>query len=870
MDKCEHKNVTENNNLYFLQTYSFLNKNTDWYNENILNQVVILDNQQSVVIYVHKYVSQKSICELTDKYKPYLIIWIILSTYEVISLIGQNINNKIQFNSNYWIYENFRNYNCIFIAFPNNIIARINPNDVINNAIETDNIYYIDNFIKSIEDNTLWKTYIMNNDEIKYNNSCKINEKYEKYNLQRYIKKNKNTQILKESDPQYNLINSLYIKRLNSKNITNNYNEKKIWRNTLLSYYPITNIYLRKIHKNQRKGLRFDILLNDNHIIELCDSYIQIDYINYKAINCKQYSINIIWLILCFNSSLTLTYENNNKYKVFFKKKYWKYKNFINYNYIFLSINDYILRINPNEVKDNCVYTDNVYNKDEFINATNNDFKKWKIDIMKNEDIVHDFKDTEELLNKRIYNTNTLGHASNIFKKRCSTSFISKYTFIKNKPVHINNILKKNGKTLCYYGHELTINNDKTYFIHKNKNDTDGLKKSNWHETWSSNFPYTEILYKKVLLLQKTNRFSDITLKNTNFVVEVQHSYISLYEVSSRIIDYKLHNKEILWIMDCSDIQLEKISETEYCLTFTKKEWIYNKFLTYNYIFLDINSKIARITPKNVIGNKIIISELYDINKFIFSLKHNYNLWKNIDELTYIIDGQFFPPLVNIYSQRLKLKNKLTFSINQLNKYKIKKYCKTIGGKYPKTDIVQSTFIIKYQSKPLCFKQVKHKIKKYGKNILWIINCFNIPKYISKYNNKKYILSFSSHKWILHAFYSYNFIICDLGLYIAKIVPKNHVNYLIDVIQLFDRNKFIHSLMYNVNLWPDIDKIMYEPDGFYYSPYKKNNTKNPSVNKYLLYENIVSEIILKKEQEKKYIITSKRKIRAPAEIIIIP
>ena len=233
-------------------------------------------------------------------------------------------------------------------------------------------------------------------------------------------------------------------------------------------------------------------------------------------------------------------------------------------------------------------------------------------------------------------------------------NYHSSYCFIDNKPINTidyEKLLKsKNSFDIkCHKGHSLIFikgNKRKHHFRHKN---TDDIKindnHSLWHKNWQSLFPYIEISFPKKQNQIKLRR-CDVKL-NDDFIIEFQHSIISHEEIANRINDYKLHNINIIWVIDgCSnnndnnDIKVITLNENEnenenendkrYYLEFKSNLWKYQSFIDNSeYIFIDINNYIYKIYPKFIknnmidveppITNQLFIDYLYNNNNFIYT-----------------------------------------------------------------------------------------------------------------------------------------------------------------------------------------------------------------------------------------------------------
>ncbi len=215
-------------------------------------------------------------------------------------------------------------------------------------------------------------------------------------------------------------------------------------------------------------------------------------------------------------------------------------------------------------------------------------------------------------------------------------------------------------KIKCFLNHELVFCNGpiiKPYFRHKNSNDFSNCYMSKWHLEFQSNFDKneTEIEFIKKDNKQIKSRRADISLKNTDYIVELQHSRIELQEVRNRKHDYNLHNKEILWIIDGNN-RIDVINKNNRLYLEFKgySNWKYDSFKDYKFIFIDINDNIYVIFPNLIKNNMIDVIKPYNKKEFINILKTNINLI-NID----------IPFQSNLYIKQQGAGNGKTFGIIQ-------------------------------------------------------------------------------------------------------------------------------------------------------------------------------------------------------------
>jgi len=188
---------------------------------------------------------------------------------------------------------------------------------------------------------------------------------------------------------------------------------------------------------------------------------------------------------------------------------------------------------------------------------------------------------------------------------------------------------KQNFKIKCFLNHELIFCNGskiKPYFRHKNVCDFNNCYMSKWHLEFQSNFnkDEIEIEFNKKDERQIKKRRADIILKNTEYIIELQHSKIELQEVRNRMHDYKLHNKEILWIIDGNNkINVINNNNRLYLEFKGFLNWKYESFKDYKVIFIDINENIYIIFPNLIKNNMIDVIKPYEKKEFINLLKTN-------------------------------------------------------------------------------------------------------------------------------------------------------------------------------------------------------------------------------------------------------
>lgn len=195
-----------------------------------------------------------------------------------------------------------------------------------------------------------------------------------------------------------------------------------------------------------------------------------------------------------------------------------------------------------------------------------------------------------------------------------------------------------------------------------------------WHNTMESYFPKDMNEIKFFCSSKNTNnicRRADILLNNKR-TCEIQHSFISSEEITNRFNDWNMFGKEIIWLVDGNiGIECEQLVSGNYLIIFND-EWKYKSFIkNYDYILLEIDSKVFKIELKKIKCKMIELKMFINIEEVVRILKNNpeyiwdewkddnvikcnlsihqqgagngktYGIWKsiaeNIDKTTYII-----------------------------------------------------------------------------------------------------------------------------------------------------------------------------------------------------------------------------------------
>lgn len=134
--------------------------------------------------------------------------------------------------------------------------------------------------------------------------------------------------------------------------------------------FPITEISYPKINDTQIINRRADAVLEEhNLIIEFQNSKIEETEVNNRKHDYLLHNKNIIWIINGNNTIQAKSLEYSKRVYLEFVSDLWKYKSFINYEYIYINIDNNIYKICPTNVKSNMIDVQQPQNKQEFIIA---------------------------------------------------------------------------------------------------------------------------------------------------------------------------------------------------------------------------------------------------------------------------------------------------------------------------------------------------------------------------------------------------------------------------------------------------------------------------------------------------------------------
>ena len=168
---------------------------------------------------------------------------------------------------------------------------------------------------------------------------------------------------------------------------------------------------------------------------------------------------------------------------------------------------------------------------------------------------------------------------------KCSKNI--NYAVVNGEKITIEQYYK--GMTACCKnGHSLVgAQGMKNQWHFRHLHSTDVLNPlSEWHCEWQSHFKHTEIKYPTI------RRRADIV--EGKYVVEIQRSSITLKEVEQRNTDYTSIGKEVIWIVDGTDIQVNGNVLT------IDSIWKYQSFIHCDFIYLNKGDILYKVSPSSI------------------------------------------------------------------------------------------------------------------------------------------------------------------------------------------------------------------------------------------------------------------------------
>jgi len=140
------------------------------------------------------------------------------------------------------------------------------------------------------------------------------------------------------------------------------------WHAEWQGNFPTTEIYFKKINNKQIKDRRADVVLtNSNYNIEFQHSHIEKIEIQNRKNDYELHNRKIVWIIHGDKTINVKYLKYSNRYYLEFVTEKWKYESFIDYDYIFIDINEKIYKIYPKEIKNGMIDVEPPISKNQFI-----------------------------------------------------------------------------------------------------------------------------------------------------------------------------------------------------------------------------------------------------------------------------------------------------------------------------------------------------------------------------------------------------------------------------------------------------------------------------------------------------------------------
>ena len=151
-----------------------------------------------------------------------------------------------------------------------------------------------------------------------------------------------------------------------------------------------------------------------------------------------------------------------------------------------------------------------------------------------------------------------------------------------------------------------------------------------WHNNWEAEFSKEDTEWSyiyKSRFGEKVERRCDVRLNEKN-IVEFQHSPITKEEVKNRKANYNEHGKNIIWMLDGSNISLTEVDNDinnngKYLLE-KISNWMIYPFLIYPFVLIDIDGFIFKIRPDFIKTTNMCITSVYKTRE------ETINLFKNL------------------------------------------------------------------------------------------------------------------------------------------------------------------------------------------------------------------------------------------------
>lgn len=149
------------------------------------------------------------------------------------------------------------------------------------------------------------------------------------------------------------------------------------WHLDWKKYFDKTEVVIPKNDK-MHKERQADAVIG-NKTFEFQHSEYSKCEINERSNDHKNGGYKINWILDCSDDTLSVI-KCNGSLLVKFLKNDWKYKNFVNLDFIYLDYGDMIFRVPPKKINGGMIYVAESKNKLDFIKSLKEDSEKWKDD----------------------------------------------------------------------------------------------------------------------------------------------------------------------------------------------------------------------------------------------------------------------------------------------------------------------------------------------------------------------------------------------------------------------------------------------------------------------------------------------------------
>jgi hypothetical protein len=150
------------------------------------------------------------------------------------------------------------------------------------------------------------------------------------------------------------------------------------WHAEWQSNFETTEFSFSRKNSDQIKSRRADAYLpNFNTIVEFQHSEMKKEEVDARKNDYGEYKMNIVWIIDGNSGIRTKELEYSQRVYLEFTSEHWKYTSFLNYDTIYIDIQEKIYKINPKNVKSHMIDVEVPKDKFEFISALKRNEDLW-------------------------------------------------------------------------------------------------------------------------------------------------------------------------------------------------------------------------------------------------------------------------------------------------------------------------------------------------------------------------------------------------------------------------------------------------------------------------------------------------------------